>query len=423
MRQAVPGPRVVGEAAPGGGPGRLSLTRTGLGVIGAGLVFGPAGWATGYRDSLLLGLGCLLAAGAALAWVLPSPGVTASRTLVPPRTERGGRAVATVQVVRTGKRARRGLQLSDGTDDQRVVVRVPVAKAGTRIVADYEIPTPRRGIISVGPLELVVRDPFGLFQRAHRFGAMAELVVRPRMVRLPVPASGRDPHLDGTTSNAVNGATSAFHALRAYVAGDDRRLVHWRSSARTGVLMVRQMADVSRPHTTVLLDTDPMNYTTPQGTYSEESFELAVDVSASVAGSAALTAFPVRLHAGAEVLVKGDSTDAGGVLDALAEVSPGGGGGLGRAISALTGSRGGGSLVVVTSVLAGAAPARMVSAVHGNFDRVLVIQAGSPLAGQTGRTAPAAPAPGTPSPRGGVGVFTLDTLDELPLAWKRMSVG
>ena len=57
----------------------------------------------------------------------------------------------------------------------------------------------------------------------------------------------------------------AFHALREYQPGDDRRYIHWRSSAKAGRLLVRQFLDTRRSHVTVLVDTDPEQYRSGRG--------------------------------------------------------------------------------------------------------------------------------------------------------------
>ncbi|OLT25824.1 hypothetical protein BJF79_43970 [Actinomadura sp. CNU-125] len=62
--------------------------------------------------------------------------------------------------------------------------------------------------------------------------------------------------------------------------GDELRHVHWKSSARTGTLMVRQLVDASLPTTTVVLEARPERWPEP------DDFELAVDVAASVAACA-----------------------------------------------------------------------------------------------------------------------------------------
>ena len=73
----------------------------------------------------------------------------------------------------------------------------------------------------------------------------------------------------------------AFHTLREYVPGDDRRHVHWRSTARLGRLMVRQFLDTRRSELALILSTSPGDYT------SEDEFELAVSVVGSLGRNAA----------------------------------------------------------------------------------------------------------------------------------------
>ncbi|GAA1690556.1 hypothetical protein GCM10009792_08250 [Microcella alkalica] len=68
----------------------------------------------------------------------------------------------------------------------------------------------------------------------------------------------------------------AFHALRAYEPGDDRRYVHWRTSARTGQLMVRRFEETRRSQLVILFDADRDKYA------SDDEFELAVSIVASL---------------------------------------------------------------------------------------------------------------------------------------------
>ena len=67
--------------------------------------------------------------------------------------------------------------------------------------------------------------------------------------------------LEGTVTEDHSMSDLAFHALREYQPGDDRRYIHWRSSAKAGRLLVRQFLDTRRSHVTVLVDTDPRSYT------------------------------------------------------------------------------------------------------------------------------------------------------------------
>uniref|UniRef100_UPI00262E8B9F DUF58 domain-containing protein n=1 Tax=uncultured Georgenia sp. TaxID=378209 RepID=UPI00262E8B9F len=86
--------------------------------------------------------------------------------------------------------------------------------------------------------------------------------------------------LEGRPTRDITSADLSFHALREYVPGDDRRHVHWRTSARTGTLMVRQFEETRRSHLVVAMSRNARDYG------EEEEFEVAV----STLGSLALAA-------------------------------------------------------------------------------------------------------------------------------------
>jgi uracil phosphoribosyltransferase len=68
----------------------------------------------------------------------------------------------------------------------------------------------------------------------------------------------------------------SFHALRDYVPGDDRRHIHWKTTARTNKLMVRQFEETRRAHLAVSLSINTDEYA------SEEEFEMAISAAASI---------------------------------------------------------------------------------------------------------------------------------------------
>lgn len=85
---------------------------------------------------------------------------------------------------------------------------------------------------------LWVYDYLGLFRRRLRGFADSCLVVEP----LPVPLA-REPELHrvrGGGFKPKNGGFSEYHELRLYHPGDELRLIHWKLSAKTGSLMLRQ---------------------------------------------------------------------------------------------------------------------------------------------------------------------------------------
>src|SRR5699024_2858617 len=140
----------------------------------------------------------------------------------------------------------------------------------------FTIPTERRGVLVVGPVRSVRGDPFGLIRRAVEWTEPEELYVHPRTIRLGSESAGFLHDLEGRASTDITNADLSFHALREYVPGDDRRYVHWRSSARVGQLMVRQFEETRRTHLVTALSTNPRDYDEP------DEFELAISAVGSL---------------------------------------------------------------------------------------------------------------------------------------------
>ncbi|RJL34110.1 DUF58 domain-containing protein [Bailinhaonella thermotolerans] len=369
------------------------ITRLGWGVLAASAVLYAGGAALGYPEPGVLAVAGLLAVAAAALWTLPRPRLEVRREVAPLRVARGEAAVAVLHVTNEG-RARSGLRAGDRFGSRVIDVEVPRLPRRAARSVTYRLPTDRRGEIPVGPLTLERSDPLGLSRRTTSYGAAETLVVRPRTVPLPLLPSGRAHHLDGTSADNAPAGTVTFHTLREYVLGDDLRHVHWKSSARTGTLMVRQLVDATLPTTAVVLDLRPVAYD------GDEAFELAVDAAASVAVAAARQNFPVRLLAAADTLLetKGGPADAEAILDRLALVAPAPG------VSAMDVARrvaAGGALVVVSGPAAD--PADLLPA-RRRFDRVVCVRAGS------AHRSPALP---------GVTVLDVPDLETLSAAWTR----
>ena len=98
-----------------------------------------------------------------------------------------------------------------------------------------------RGEFQLGPLTVVCGDPFGLFRWPRRLGATDKLLVYPMTVELdrvilPVGfLSGGDAQRQLTHQVTTNASS-----IREYVPGDSINRIHWRSTARTGHIMVKE---------------------------------------------------------------------------------------------------------------------------------------------------------------------------------------
>ncbi|GAB7039011.1 MULTISPECIES: DUF58 domain-containing protein [Catenuloplanes] len=291
-------------------------TRNGWSVAGAAVVLLVAAFRLGYSELAVFGFTALAALLTAGAWMLVRPRLTIERTIQPLRVTAGETAAALLTV--TNETARRCPPVVAIDAVAGGVTRVPVpslAAHGTHRTG-YPLPARRRGIYPVGPLTVEHTDPLRLMAVRGARAATSTLYVHPVVdpVR-PLPA-GRRPEEDGATSSAAPQGGIAFHSLREYVHGDDRRLVHWRSSARTGRLMVRHHTVPDECRMTVVLDTSAAAYP------DEECFENAVRAAASVSAAVLRAGFALRLHttAGETMTASADGHARTAMLDLLAAV-------------------------------------------------------------------------------------------------------
>src|SRR5439155_127292 len=97
-----------------------------------------------------------------------------------------------------------------------------------------------RGRWRVAGFKVATRFPFGLFVKAAQLPPSAEVLVYPAVS--PISADRRR-ELAGTGGAPAprRGRGHGLHNLREYRFGDDPRLIHWRSSAKSAALMVREL--------------------------------------------------------------------------------------------------------------------------------------------------------------------------------------
>lgn len=255
-----------------------------------GLRVSPVGWGVAVVALLGLVLGRwfgwleLAAIGAALTAVLVvSLVMTAGRAryeirldMADRRVKVGERAVGRVEVRNVARRRSLPSRVELPVGAAVAEFSVPALAPGAENDDLFAIPTARRAVIVVGPVRSVRGDPFGLARRSVRWTRPVDLFVHPLLVSLAGASSGLLRDLEGQSTRDLSDSDLSFHALRDYVAGDDRRYIHWRTTARRGALMVKQFEDTRRTQTALALATDPRDYA------DDDEFELAVSVIASV---------------------------------------------------------------------------------------------------------------------------------------------
>ena len=71
--------------------------------------------------------------------------------------------------------------------------------------------------------------------------------------------------ISGMHKSPYQGFSVEFAAHREYVPGDDRRFIHWKSTARSGTLQVREFLQTRRSLVAVVLAGDPADSAEPAG--------------------------------------------------------------------------------------------------------------------------------------------------------------
>ena len=174
----------------------------------------------------------------------------------------------------------------------------------------FLISSRHRGLINVGPARAVRSDALGLLRRLRMWDEPVLLHVHPRTVRVPFDATGFQLDVEGVATGKLSSSDVSFHALRDYEPGDDRRAVHWQSTARLGKLIVRQYEETHRSHHVIVLDTS-------RDAWDHDTFETAVSVAGSLGLANLRESRPVSLTTTEGWLPSGVAMR---MLDALSEV-------------------------------------------------------------------------------------------------------
>ncbi len=225
-------------------PRRLSFTREGKIIVILSVGVGFAAINTG-NNLLYLLLGWLL------SFIIAS-GILSEmslRALVverrpPPRVFAGEPFLMEV-VIKNGKpnRASYSIEVEDlqgktPIDKRCYFLKIPEAKSQR---TSYRHTFVRRGLYTLSGYRLATKFPFALFRKSRDVDAKLVVLVYPARVAVPRP-----PPRAATRGDAVAdrlGRRGEFFGLRERRPGDDRRDVHWKSSARSGRLLVREYED------------------------------------------------------------------------------------------------------------------------------------------------------------------------------------
>jgi uncharacterized protein (DUF58 family) len=259
-------------------------------AVRIGAVITPLGWALGIATPIAFVFGYLLGwvelvtfAWASLLLILIAVVYLVGRNplsielSVPhSRVVVGDNAFA--EVIVTNPRPRRvlGASVEVPVGKGLAAVTTPSLRRKGRFVHEFPLPTTHRGIVEVGPVRTIRADPIGLVRRELVWTDSTELFVHPRTIAIPSTSTGFVHDLEGSATRDLTNSDVSFHALREYQPGDERRYIHWKSTAKTGTYMVRQFEETRRSHIVIAQSLARSDYAT------DEEFEMGVSVTGSL---------------------------------------------------------------------------------------------------------------------------------------------
>jgi uncharacterized protein (DUF58 family) len=157
------------------------------------------------------------------------------------------------------------------------------------------VPLTRRGHYQVDPMALRTGDPLGLFESHAAVGGYSTVIVYPRVEQLPgfrmPPAFVEGSHADKVRTPHT---TPSVTSVREYAPGDAYNRIHWKTSARTGQLVVKEFELEQTADVWIFLDLDE---STHAGADDESTLEYGIRAAASIAARALVENRKVALTA------------------------------------------------------------------------------------------------------------------------------
>lgn len=263
---------VVGRLRPIG----VAITRLGWAVWWSALLSLSIGLYLSWTEAIATGVLSLMIF---LLGVLSSVGRGGQQVEVSLERQRvvaGEHALGEVTVINPTNRAFGTTRIDLRVGEAIASFTAPRLAAGEEHREAFAISTYRRGVVTVGPARCVRGDALGLLLHAKASSEVLDLFVHPRTVRISSSAVGFIRDVEGATTQDLSSTDVSFHALRDYAPGDDRRNIHWKTTARTNTLMVRQFEETRRAHLLIVFDLDE------EAWEDDYEFELGVSAVASL---------------------------------------------------------------------------------------------------------------------------------------------
>ena len=154
------------------------------------------------------------------------------------------------------------------------------AAAASTATVQAEVLPKRRGIHELDRYQLSTSFPFGFVKRAVSRRDKDTVLILPALavVNRRLLAQARSAENTGSSMRPRPGGMDEFYGVKEHRAGDNPRLIYWKRSARTGVLVSREMTQVSPPRLLLGVDTFLPDRTTDQHAAVERCIAMAASL-------------------------------------------------------------------------------------------------------------------------------------------------
>ncbi len=234
------------------------------------------GYSLGWIEFVVVGWSGLVLLVVAVVYLVGRGSFTVTLSTAHSRVVTGDPAMGIVKIANPHRRRVLGALVEVPVGEALATVTMPSLAGHAVFSHEFAVPTRRRGVVNIGPVRTIRADPIGLVRREIIWTAPQELYIHPRTISVPSTTTGFIRDLEGNPTRQISDSDVSFHALREYLPGDERRYIHWKSTARTGTYMVRQFEETRRSHLIIALSLARADYA------NDDEFELAVSVAGSL---------------------------------------------------------------------------------------------------------------------------------------------
>ncbi|HEV8543304.1 MAG TPA: DUF58 domain-containing protein [Verrucomicrobiae bacterium] len=157
-------------------------------------------------------------------------------------------------------------------------MKLPPLKPGRAPETEMRLQPKHRGHLRLEGFLFSISDPFGLCRSYSKCSAPDSILILPRRYALPAISLGGAAQYQpgGVTLASSIGESEEFLSVREYRRGDPLRHIHWKSTSKTGKLIVKEFQNEFFVRQALILDTFLEEASSPV-------FEEAVSIAASFA--------------------------------------------------------------------------------------------------------------------------------------------